>query len=394
MGRKKLINPIESPAITQEISEKLASMANQTMDEQFLERDSAQLVELIQAERMSKKLKTEIRSIKNISREEIKMLVKLYYQLQDNRIALRNQERSIEGPEPDETKETGNIKILDFLVKNMTIMEVGVKETLQIVAENSEVGRWLLSITGIGPILAAGLLAYFDVSKCQYASQFISYAGLNDNNRPWIGNIGATKIFDELVAKYNPSGKKKFEISDEFVTEFSNITQWKYGYLVEHAYNQEKKKWDKAALIAAASKIPYNKELKKLCWKIGKSFAWQINNEKSVYGRLLVERRAIELQHNEAGDYASQAERALEKNIGKETIAYKNYSKGQLPLAHINARAQRFAVKVFLVHLFECMYRVHHKDDPNGNLPPAYYALEHSDGLHNKYIESEVAYPC
>lgn len=359
--------------------EKLTRMAKSTDDSIFMPNDDAEttkLIELINAERLTKKLKTEFREINNITRQEIRMLVNLYYQMQDVRKAVREQMRAIEGDENNSL----NVKILDWILKNTGILEIGIKDTMQIVCENCEEGRWLLQINGIGPVLAAGLLAYFDIEGKQYATQFISYAGLNDNNRPFIGNVGATKIVNEVVG----SSKK---ITDEMVQEIALRTQWPYHYLMENAYNQEKGTWSKSKIIAAASKIPYNANLKKHLWKVGESFHWLCNKPDSLYGRLYTERREYEMKRNEAGELADQAAAILErKNIGKNTEAYKAYSEGKLPKAHINARASRWVQKIFVSHLFEELYRVH-----NGKIPPRYYILER-DPLHNKEVLPEVPY--
>ena len=58
------------------------------------------------------------------------------------------------------------------------------------------------------------------------------------------------------------------------------------------------------------------------------------------------------------------------KKIGKDTDAYKAYSIGKLPPAHLHARATRYAVKLFLAHLHEVMYVQHH-----GRKPPLPYAI-------------------
>lgn len=363
-----------------EVETHLETMADKLDDAQFVPfgtDESDQTVELFQALRVSKQLKSEMRKISNPSREEIKMLINLYYQIQDSRKALREQIRSIEN---DDTKKA-NVIVLDWCLKNFAILETGINGFLQSMCEQTEVGRWLLQITGIGPVLAAGLMAYFDVKGKHYASQFISYAGLNDNNRPFIGRKGADKIIAEL------GWDKKKEITDEDVVEFAARTQWKYDYLRQKAYDPEKGKWSKVKLSAAAAKIPYNADLKCLMWKVGKSFNWLCNNEKSLYGRLFTERRDIETRKNEAGEYAEQAANILKtKNIGKNTEAYKSYVQGKLPKAHINARALRWVEKIFISHLFEEMYRVEYNE-----IPPRYYNLE-KDPLHNKEIVPEVPY--
>ena len=129
-------------------------------------------------------------------------------------------------------------------------------------------------------------------------------------------------------------------------------------------------------------------------WKIGKSFIW-VQNRGSLYGNLFAERKALETEKNNNGDYADQAAHILAtKKFSNETIAKEKYMEGKLPDAHIVARAMRRAEKIFVVHLFEEMYRVYHKDDPNGNTPPRYYILEHSNGEHNVEIDPEVPYTC
>lgn len=363
-----------------EITTILTNAAIQLDDDQFMPYDEEgynKSVELIQALRVSKQLKSEIRQIENMGREEIKMLIKLYYQMQDTRKALREQIRSIEG---DESKKI-NVKVLDWCLDDFLIIEKGINDILQLVCEQSEVGRWLLKIVGIGPVLGAGCLAYFDIEGKEYASQFMSYAGLNDNNRPHIGRVGTEKIAKEL------GWDEKKQVTDEDVSEFAARTQWGFEYLRDKAYDPEKKKWSKTKLCAAAAKIPYNKELKCLMWKVGKSFNWQCNNENSLYGSLFSQRRIIEIKKNDELCFADQAAEILAtKKIGKTTEAYKAYSQGKLPKAHINARCLRWVEKIFVSHLFEEMYRVHNK-----KAPANYYPLD-KDPMHNKYIGPEVPF--
>ena len=368
------------------IENKLESMSEQLDgDEIFMpidDPDFTSLVELIKAESLSKKLKTQMLELSNPSKQEVRMLVNLFYQMQDNRKAIREMIRSIEG---DESKKM-NVIIMEWVLKNLAVVEKGIQDCLEIVCQASEPGRWLLQIKGIGPVLAAGCLAYFDVKDANYATNWISYAGLNDNNRPFIGRVGATAIINEIVGDCK-------EITDDMVVEIAAKTKWKYTYLTTKAYHDELG-WSKSDLIAACAKIPYNRTLKCHMWKIGKSFQWLCNDSESLYGRLFSERRVLETAKNENGDYAMQAVEILKaKKIGKHTEAYKCYSHGRLPKAHITARAMRYVEKIFISHLYEECYRVYHKNDPNGNIPPRYYTLEHCDGHHDE-IAPEVPYTC
>jgi hypothetical protein len=149
-----------------------------------------------------------------------------------------------------------------------------------------------------------------------------------------------------------------------------------------------KGKWSKDKLVKTCSKIPYNRSLKTHMWKVGSSFQWLCNNPSSLYGRLFNERRVLETEKNERGEYAEQAANILAtKNIDKSTEAYKCYAKGMLPKAHITARAMRWTEKIFISHLFEEMYRVEYD-----KIPPRYYALEHLGGQHNTEIQPEIPY--
>ena len=64
------------------------------------------------------------------------------------------------------------------------------------------------------------------------------------------------------------------------------------------------------------------------------------------------------LARNDHGDYAERAALILtQKKFDKKTDAYKAYSSGNLPPAHIHAMARRYAVKLFLSHLHGEMHR-------------------------------------
>lgn len=115
---------------------------------------------------------------------------------------------------------------------------------------------------------------------------------------------------------------------------------------------------------------PWNAKLKTLCWKLGDSFVKVHNRESDVYGHIYKMRKEFELEKNERGEYAEEAKRILQKKkfTNKEVIAI--YESGKLPLGHIENRARRYAVKIFLSHLFTVWYIMHHHKEP-----PRPYAL-------------------
>lgn len=195
---------------------------------------------------------------------------------------------------------------LEYFAHNFELLENEIKKALKIYVQQQPIGQWLMSIMGIGEVISAGLIANIDINKCETAGAIWRFAGLD------------------------PS------------------VEWKKGEL-----------------------RPFNARLKTLCWKIGESFVKVSNNDKDFYGKLYKERKEYEIAKNEAGEYAEQAKEKLEKfKIGKNTDAYKYYSEGKLPPAHIQARAKRYAVKIFISHLFTVWYRLE-----RGQEPPKPYAL-------------------
>lgn len=123
-------------------------------------------------------------------------------------------------------------------------------------------------------------------------------------------------------------------------------------------------------------KRPFNASLKTLCWKIGQSFMKFSNNENCFYGKLYKEKKAYYVAKNEAGDYKEDALKKADK-VRKTTEAYKYYSAGKLPPAQIDARARRYAVKLFLAHFHEVYYKFIFKQDPPKPYPIAILGHAH-----------------
>ena len=200
-----------------------------------------------------------------------------------------------------------------WLSTESRVLEESVKRALDAYSAGHPVGKRMRTVVGVGPVISAGLLAHIDITRAPTAGAIWRYAGLDPTS------------------------------------------EWKKG-----------------------EKRPFNASLKTLCWKLGESFVKTCNHKDTVYGRLYRERKDAEIANNEAGNFADQAAAKLEKfKIGKTTDAYKAYSAGKLPPAHIHARARRVAVKMFLSHLHEVWYEVEF-----GTKPPAPYVFEHAGHVH------------
>lgn len=177
--------------------------------------------------------------------------------------------------------------VIAWLADQSSTLENQIKSALDIYTKAHEMGSWMREIYGIGPVISAGLLAHIDIEKC-----------------PTVGHI------------------------------------WQFAGIA----GAGQKPWDKG------TKRPFNAQLKTLCWKAGQSFMKFSNQEECTYGHLYREQKAKYIAKNEADGFR---ERALERaaKVGKSTEAFKAYSIGKLPPAHIDAMARRWAVKLFLAHL-------------------------------------------
>jgi hypothetical protein len=109
---------------------------------------------------------------------------------------------------------------------------------------------------------------------------------------------------------------------------------------------KDQKKWNKGELR------PYNTRLKTICWHSGQSFMKFSGRDDCFYGKLYRQRKEFEVNMSESGKRSEIAAEWMTR-VGKTTEAYKHYSTGKLPPGHIDARARRYAVKIFLSHMNE-----------------------------------------
>ena len=339
------------------------------------------MIELEALQKLSKDVK---KGSLTLGKDEIRFLVDYYYQMQADRIVTQNRIRAINQSDKDEPHET-----IAFIGKQVSAIEENIKKILDYYTDNDPIGRWCKSITGIGAVISAGLIANLDVTDKPTAGHFWSYCGLNDNNRQWIGREKTKKIIDEILGD-----KKSKDITYEDFVKCCVATKWKPENLIEATGKDGKKiflnaegteyKFKKEDIIAQCSKRPYNAKMKTLLWKLGQSFVKVSNNPNDIYGKIYQYRKAYEQAKNENLDYKEQAE-AKAKIVGKTTEAYKWYSIGKLPPAHIQARAERYAVRIFISHLHEIMYLVEYgKECP---LPFAQAILNHGHKIEPPFID-------
>jgi len=240
-----------------------------------------------------------------LERDEARFLVDLYYRLQEHRLALRSQERSLlkaERPHDVVTHFAGQIESLERQM-------VGPLDAFSMA---SEVGRWSREQLGVGPVIGAGMLAHIDITRA-----------------PTVGHIWRFAGLDPTV------------------------------------------KWGKG------QKRPWNADLKVLCWKLGDSFVKVSGRDNAFYGHVYRQRKALEVERNESGQFAEQAQGTLTDRKISDPKTRRCYEAGMLPPGRLDLRARRYAVKLFLAHWHEVAYREQYGIDP-----PKPYAIEHLGHAH------------
>ena len=260
-----------------------------------------------------------------MGKREARYLVDLYYTVQDQRKRAASQGLAGDG-EPQ--------SLTDWLFEQFRVLESDVKRALSVYALSQAPGQWAHSVHGIGPVIAAGLLAHIDVNHWVCQSPTISGGNRKtcneDSPHPGCGR--------EPI--HTAGGVWRFAGLDPTV-------EWK-----------------------AKTRRPWNASLKRLAWIIGDSFCKQRNSPKDFYGKFYEDRKKLEVSRNLNGDFADQAADSLAKRNIKDADLKKTLESGRLPDGRIELRARRFAVKLFLSHYHHVAYETEF-----GAPPPNPYAI-------------------
>lgn len=224
----------------------------------------------------------------------IRDLVNSYYTIQGNRIKVSNQKSALD-------RVSKSNAIMDYFTNQLKASEENIQTFLDAWTDAHPIGVWLKAQYGIGPVIAAGIIAYFDVTKTKTAGGFWKYVGWDGESKP----------------------RKKGE------------------------------------------KLSYNPKARVLVWKAGHSFRMGYKKESCFYGQLYAAKKAEYIERNESGGFAENAKTALaSKKFDSSGPAFKTYSEGKLTDAHIDAMALRFASKMFMSHVFDVMYMYEYGELP------------------------------
>lgn len=190
------------------------------------------------------KLTKEIKeAVKGLGKAEVRYLVDTYYQRQNDRIRSAGQMRALEQGADHGPAKSG---VLAWLHGHEEALEGQLKLALGHYAKNDPVGKWLLDIKGIGPVIAAGLLSHLDIEKAPTAGHFWNFAGMNPGTtwdkgqkRPWNAKLKVLcfKIGESFV---KCQGRDGAFYADQFTARKAfEIERNDNGYFAEHAKAKE-----------------------------------------------------------------------------------------------------------------------------------------------------------
>lgn len=279
-----------------------------------------------------------------VTDNEARFLVDLFYTMQRQRIRTNNQAKALDRDAHKSGNEPEPHEAINWTMNQFDTLEDQIERILKVYVEGHAMAWFFSQTLGIGTgILAAGLLAHIDIRQAPTAGHIWRFAGL-----------------DPTVS------------------------------------------WEKK------TKRPWNATLKTLCWKIGDSFVKVSNRPDTLYGRIYRERKAYEWERNLSGANVEQAAIEMGRKRFNDGTDAKDWLTGKcdpakvrpllddgkpvtpkdcaaadgqgvpmLPPAQLDARARRYAVKLFLSHLQECWWT-----QETGEAPPAPWIISHGGHAH------------
>lgn len=232
-----------------------------------------------------------VEASKTMSEEEARYLVDSYYLMQDDRKRAHNQVRQM----PNEPH-----AVIGWLGEQGTTLENQIKRALDSYTDAKLIGIWLKANYGVGPIIAAGLMAHIDITKAPTVGHIWRFAGLDPTmkwekktKRPW-----------------NAQLKTLCWKAGQTFLKFSGNEECVYGQIYKQRKIYELDRNERGLNAEAAARI------------------------------------------------------LTEKKFRDDTDAIGHLRGGKLPPAQIDGRARRYAVKLFLSHLHLVWYFIEYKELP------------------------------
>ena len=235
---------------------------------------------------------------KHMTVEEARYLVDSYYTMQGQRIAQGNRQFSM-SEEPH--------AVIKWFGDQSYGLEKQIGAALDHYSASHPVGEWMRKVIGIGPVIAAGLLAHIDIRRAPTVGHIWRFAGLDPTLKWGKGQ----------VRPWNADLKRLCWLIGESFKKTSGNPRGYYGKL----YKEQKAKY------------------------VAKNEA---GGFKETAERTLIE-----------------------KKWDKSTEAYKAYIQGKLPPGRLDLMAMRWAVKQFLADLHGAWCRIELGHEPPKPYPIA-----------------------
>jgi hypothetical protein len=268
-----------------------------------------------------------------VTANEARFLVDTYYAMQDQRIRTGNQTKGLDRDAKKQGTEAEPHEAIDWVLVQFSTLEQQVGKLLAVYTETHPMNWFFEQTHGIGPILAAGLLAHIDITRAPTVGHIWNYAGLNPSvkwekktKRPWNAELK----------------KLCFKIGDSFVKQSSNPKDV-YGKVY-----RQRKEYEWARNLAGGNTDAAVRSLEE------KNFGKDTDARAWLEGRCSVETTRMMLAEGKPPTAATCAGEGIP----------------MLPPAQIDMRARRYAVKLFLSHLHECWWR-----EETGTEPPKPFAI-------------------
>lgn len=294
------------------------------------------------------KLNKDVRLAANtLHKDEVRFLVSSYYAIQQNRIRLAHQRRTLEfDRKPHE--------ILEWLFVQARTLEDELKKALAAYSNSDEIGAWMQSIVGIGPIISAGILAHVDITQAPTAGHIMAFGGLDPTKewkkgekRPW--NAELKTLF--------------WKLGESFV-KFQNNPNDVYGKLYAKRKAEEARRNEAGEYADQAAQ-----------WLTRMNFGRATDARKWYTGEWVWDPQLNKDQYNETYEMV----RGTKKERGDRTMELiaRLKPRPMLPPRHIHSRARRWAVKIFISNLHEVWFQYHYKKPA-----PAPYPFAHLGHVH------------
>jgi len=237
--------------------------------------------------------------------------------------------------------------------------------------------RWLLSLYGIGPVIASGLVSHIDIEKTPNAGSLWSFAGLVATIR-WVGREEADKWVREHARDVD-------SIDDLLILAAAHFHK-KPDILLRDATmdfkTREARPLTTQSLAASISRRPWNPALKRLSWIAAdcqKKFS--TSPKASLYSKLYRDYKVRAIEKNLSGGFKELAAQTLLTRNIRDQKTLEIYQKGELPPGRVDAWALRACVKILLAHTHAVLWECHFQTPA-----PIPYIIAKDPEMHTHYI--------